>query len=352
MGAICSREVLKSGPPLSLSETYPDSVSLLTGTVDGAGVNALASTTTSLFVGYNSGKVSQHALDGASLNSGPFHTWDAHESRAVTSLAVGGGLLASASRDSTVGIWRYQSPHVAGVDTRVGVLKGHSLTVSSVDVNTDGSRVATGGRDCFVKVWDVEGGGGCKEVLGVHVPQNVVTCVQWGKGGGSGNVLYQGGEDLRVRLWDVRVGLSHPATTLEGFTYFPLCLDTHPDGVHLVTSSKGFNGVGCELRVWDVRGGVKGALLDTLQGHHQDTTSCLFTNTCGGEIASASKDGTVRIWNWKVEDSATSDTKAVAVLSKAGSCFSSLAALSTRQSKKTTTLAAGCAEGGVSFFRT
>jgi WD40 repeat protein len=112
------------------------------------------------------------------------------------------------------------------------------------------------------------------------------------------------------------------------------------DGKYILTSSKGFNGIGCELRVWDIRkpnqaivensssslssassGNEYTSVDDFFQniqplqrfqypGHTQDTTGCSFirqplvyqpkndapeeTIVC---FVSCSKDSTVKLWN-------------------------------------------------------
>jgi hypothetical protein len=86
-------------------------------------------------------------------------------------------------------------------------------------------------------------------------------------------VLAQASEDLNVKLWDTRIpGVLKFSSKLDGYIYFPvsatcvtvstlpcsfilfylfvqLCVDVSPDGMYLLTSSKGFNSVGAEARV-------------------------------------------------------------------------------------------------------
>lgn len=84
--------------------------------------------------------------------------------------------------------------------------------------------------------------------------------------------LSKGAEDLAVRVWDPRSGALRAVQTFKGYVYFPVrmrsCLaganqsrltalllltqlgiDVSADGNYILTSSKGFNSVGCELRV-------------------------------------------------------------------------------------------------------
>jgi WD40 repeat protein len=173
-----------------------------------------------------------------------------------------------------------------------------------------------------------------KQLARVHRSQALVTCLKWmPNAGGIQSTMVTGAEDLRVRIWDVRTGLRE-IHTLEGYVYFPvsdrshlcvyhyttvtcgnvqLSLDVSPDGRYLLTSSKGFNGVGCEARVWDLRfsraavadstadGGAvqQPILVHTYLGHTQDTGACAFLQQAVGGIPlflTASKDESIRLW--------------------------------------------------------
>ena len=318
--------IASSSAPLPPLPILPSAYRALPGAAGAGGVTAcVCAPSGALYVAHDSGHVSRHARPwrrsggssgGTAPTLSPPRCWPAHGARAVTRLALGGGLLASASRDGTAALWRAGDRCSASCDggddddggdsalpaAPLAVLRGHELTVSAVSIAADGRRVATGSRDCSVRVWEVAGGGAPRELCApAHVAQNVVTCLQWAAAGSGGegeqHVLLQGGEDLRVRLWDARAGLLRQAGALEGFTYFPLALDAAPNGHHVATSSKGFNGVGCEVRLWDLRRLGSGAspLLHTFTGHSQDATAVLFVSQ--GRLASASKDGTVRVWS-------------------------------------------------------
>ena len=62
----------------------------------------------------------------------------------------------------------------------------HSLNVVAIDVNLDGTKVATGSRDYSVKVWDADSFTSINEF---KAPRNVVTCMRFDSELGS--LLYQ-----------------------------------------------------------------------------------------------------------------------------------------------------------------
>lgn len=163
-------------------------------------------------------RVVLHDVTGATLAE-----WGTGHTRAVNrlSFAKSAGMLATASRDRTVRLWRTQFAESAPGETPVHTLSGHDLTVSAVHFNMDGSRLASGSRDSSVRIWDTETG---RSLLRAERSQNLVTCLRWHPASPQ-SVIAQGGEDLRVRLWDVRTSGLREAQVLEGYTYFPVRRD-------------------------------------------------------------------------------------------------------------------------------
>lgn len=107
------------------------------------------------------------------------------------------------------------------------------------------------------------------------------------------SLLATGGGDNTARIWDCDTGT--PKYTLKGHTSWVLVVSFSPDGKILATGSMDNN-----VRLWDVKTGE--ALGRPLRGHTKWITSLAWEpyhqqQRGKPRLASASKDGTVRIWD-------------------------------------------------------
>lgn len=221
--------------------------------------------------------------------------WVGHP-KSVTRLASAAWLngVVSASRDTSIRVWHRGSPSAPAAK-----LDGHDLTVSALAISDSHcGRVVSGSRDSTVRLWDASIAS-C--VSSVYIARNVVTCAAWG--GEGSQFVWQGSEDLRLRLWDIRA-MAKPSVTLEGYTCFPMCISSYEQ--KCVTGSNGFSGGGdgggCELRIWDLRNHRQEALLTA---HTHAVTGVALLP--GQMIASAARDGTLHLWkasgaDWRVVD--------------------------------------------------
>jgi WD40 repeat protein len=166
--------------------------------------------------------------------------WEAHTD-VVSGLAAGaderGPLLASASYDRTVRIWRLPGRR------EYATLAGHDDWVAAVAFGRSGRQgfLASGSFDATVRVWDAVTGE-CLRVLEGH--HAAVSSVAFGQAGGR-SLVASGSFDATVRVWDA----------------------------------------------------VTGECLRVLEGHHAAVSGVAF-GQAGGQsfLASGSSDATVRIW--------------------------------------------------------
>eukprot|EP01041_Mallomonas_annulata_P008940 gene8940-18497_t len=204
-------------------------------------------------------------------------------SKAVNKVKSCNGHIWSCSRDLSIKQWDQNTNEcVQTLD------EAHTLNIADITVTKDGSFMASGSRDYTVKTWDVCTG---KSVQTYRVPRNIVTSLCFDE---TSHILFQGSEDLCVRGWDVRTPARQPVIHLTGYVYFPLCIDLSPDGQYLATGCKGFDAVGCELKIWDLRK-QSATINHNFTGHTQDITCCKYLNQ--NKIISISKDGSCGIWD-------------------------------------------------------
>jgi WD40 repeat protein len=190
--------------------------------------------------------------------SGAVRVWDAETGRAVGTLGPhgreirgvvfsrGGEHLAVASSDGVVKLWdakrldRQQfdgkaGPRITPIRARVA---GPGLSVA---FSADGRRLATGGEENTVKIWDVEKGG---ELLTLRGHNGDVYTVAFSPDDG-GRWVASAGEDSAVKIWDSHTGTL--VRSFRGHRGLVSSLAFSPDGRLLVSGSRDHT-----AKVWDL----------------------------------------------------------------------------------------------------
>jgi WD40 repeat protein len=166
-------------------------------------------------------------------------------------------------------------------------LDGHIGAVRSVAVRRDGSRVATGGQDGTVRLWDPVAGRQLGEPL-LASPDDVAS-VEFSPDG----AVLAAASGTDVRLWRVGTGPPEPVPTapalLSGHTDVVYRVAFSPDGTLLASAS----GDGT-VRLWDVATGAPHG--PPLAGHHDAVFDVAFSPD-GATLASASWDTTALLWD-------------------------------------------------------
>jgi WD40 repeat protein/serine/threonine protein kinase len=211
----------------------------------------------------------------------------------VTSLAFSpdGKRLVSGSADKTVKIWD------AATGRTIHTLEGHAESVTAVAYSSDGRHVVSGSVDKTVWVWDVEAGRMTAQYRKHEQPVNGVAFSPDGKtvvsvsGLLSPRLKPPNGEAV---LWSASTG--EEIMRLDGSGNLT-SVAFSPDGKQLAVGE--FIGVGTTkpatvvLKLWDLNSPKSPR---SLQGHTGLITTLVFSRN-GKDLASASLDHTVKIWD-------------------------------------------------------
>lgn len=166
-------------------------------------------------------------------------------------------------------------------------LPGHEEAVLSVQFSSDGQNLASGSGDGTVRIWDVNTE---TPKLTLRGHSNWVLAVAWSS---CGKKIASGGMDCDVRIWDPETG-KPLCKTLKGHTkpvtalaWEPMVYGVNP--TRIASASK--DGT---IRVWDV---ITGTCLFSLTGHTQPIRALKWGGA--GLIYSGSQDRSVRAWSVK-----------------------------------------------------
>jgi WD40 repeat protein len=209
---------------------------------------------------------------------------DADDEELCLALSADGKKLASGGCDRLVHVWDLSGGY-ANVK-ELPPIENHADWVFGVAFTPDGKRLATASRDKTAKLWDLE----AKEsILTFPDHQNPVYGVAIKADGSTG---YSVGEDNQIRAWKAAAE-GKQIRNSGGHGKVILKLVTHPKKPMLVTCSADQT-----VRLWNAD---NGAAEKTLSGHG-DYVYAVAISPDGEWIASGGFDGEVRIW--KVADGA------------------------------------------------
>ncbi len=190
--------------------------------------------------------------------------------------------VATAAADGSVTLW----PTAIGAPER-SLPQAHGNAAYGVAFSPDGRRVASVGGDGRLKVWDVETGR-LLHNLAAHRPW--AAAVAWSP---DGNWLATAGADRLVKLW--QVGKDQPDAIFREARQVVYDVAISPQGTRLlaVTMDSANTGTPGEVLLWDLE---SRKLLVRLTGHKGAVGAGAFAPD-GFTAATASNDGTVRLWD-------------------------------------------------------
>ena len=182
--------------------------------------------------------------------------------------------IASGGFDRVIKLWNSETGEL------VRTLTGHTDGVRAVAFSPDGQFVVSGSSDETINIWNAETGELRRTLPGHSGPVWSVAISP------DGRTIASGSYDGTVKIWDLQTGML--LRTLPEHYDSVWSVTISPDGRTIASGS--YDGT---VKIWDLQ---TGALIRTLSSHAEAVRSVAISPN-GQFLASASWDKTVKIWN-------------------------------------------------------
>ncbi|MHC4557154.1 MAG: WD40 domain-containing protein [Planctomycetota bacterium] len=192
----------------------------------------------------------------------------------LIAVSPAGDRIASGGWDKTVVVW----DAITGAE--IMTLRGHKDSLSAVDYSPDGSHILSSSYDRTIKVWDAITG---TQILTITEPGLAAASASFSPDGKRIVSGIWGGD---VRIWDAVTGAE--VMTLGYHDDDAMSVAFSPDGKRVVSGSWDKT-----VKIWDA---TSGGELMTLRGHEW-TVVGVSVSPDGKRIASCSEDNTIKVWD-------------------------------------------------------
>jgi WD40 repeat protein len=159
-------------------------------------------------------------------------------------------------------------------------LTGHNNRVDGLAFSPDGTRLASGSFDGFIRIWDTNTGHVLLSLTGHEDPVRTVAFTP------DGHRLASCGDGKTVRIWDAATG--RQLLCLTGHSDSVYAVAFSPDGGTLATGSADET-----VKLWDAASGRE---INTLRGHQGAVKDILFSPD-GRLLITAGWDKVVKLWD-------------------------------------------------------
>ena len=203
------------------------------------------------------------------------HTMYGHNGGVMcASWSPDGNRVASGGIDNTVRLWNSSDGR------EMNILSGHTHQVLAVAWSPDGHRLASSSANGQVKIWNTDT---CQLQLTFGMSDETMFAVAWSP---DGKQVACAGRNHTIRIFDPRTGAVRSAfssgdSPVRGLSW-------NPDGKRLVSGDEH-----ADVQIWD---SATGKNLLRMHGHAGSVTGVAWSPD-GKQLASASIDNTVKIWD-------------------------------------------------------
>jgi hypothetical protein len=194
-------------------------------------------------------------------------------------------LFAASANDATISLWEVPDAGRSALGEDTGTMQkawwGHDGSITTLDWSPDSTRIASGGSDRTVRLWEKTG----KGLAGWQAHgRGGVTVLAWAP---DSQTLASGGGDRQIQIWDPTNG--SPICTCDGHSDEVRHLAWSPDG-NMLASAAGKKDL--RILLWNPHTGQQ---IGQFNGHSRQIIG-MFWAADGTWLATAGADRRIRFW--------------------------------------------------------